>query len=50
MCKLVGTAIWVAAIFGKVAGNLSNDALQICVSIGAALYAIGADFGIRNKK
>lgn len=50
MCKLAGTVIWVAAILGGTVGSLSPDAIQICISIGVALYAIGADFGIRNKK
>ena len=50
MCKLVGTIIWFAALLGYIVGNISSDTMQICVSIGGALFAIGADFGIRNKK
>lgn len=50
MCKLAGIAIWSSAMVGKIVGSLSPDATQICISIGVALYAIGADFGIRNKK
>ena len=50
MCKWAGIAIWVGAIVEGMVGSISTDAMQICLSIGVAIFAIGLDFGIRNKK
>lgn len=50
MRKLAGIAICIGAIFGRMIGSISTDTMQICISIGVALWAMGIDSDILNKK
>ena len=45
----VGLAIIISTIIGKFEGNLSGDAIQICLSLGAALVAVGLDSQCSKK-